>query len=169
MSLQMISRDKIRRAFPPERTPNTIPLVESAQGIDEEMMETADVFRGKHWDELTAKDFAPNVSFMGFLTYAWQWYYLPALVCCSLEELQTVGYLSDTDMAVDSIISTLDLFTYPECNAVENMRKIFSKEQATIVKDWIYLLTLSTNDIPVHADHLIIFLEKYAIGAYFKR
>lgn len=165
MSLQMISPDDIRRAFPPERTPDPIPLVES-QWIDEEMMETADVFRGKHWDELIAKDFRPDVSFIGFLTDAWRWYYLPALICYSLEELQTVGYLFDTDMAVESIIASLDSYTYPECNAVENIRKIFSKEQATIVIDWIYLLTLSTNGMPVHANHFMIFLEKYAIGSH---
>lgn len=160
----MISRNDILRAFPPESMPSTIPLVVSTlkTGIDEETMDAADFFRGRRWDELTAKDFAPDAPFLGFLTDAWRWYYIPALICCSLEELQTFGYLPVTDLAVNYIIGVWGSYTYPECNAMENMRQLFSKEQAIIVQEWVSMLILSPNELSLtDADRLLIFLEKY--------
>lgn len=160
--MQIISYERLHEAFPPEIMPDA-PLVNSTLGTEPE--DATRVFRGKRWDELRAKDFNYTTTDMCFLETAWERYYLPAVISCSMAELQAEGKLIDTSIAVDHIFLRIDSYTYPACHAVSNLRGEFSLPQAQIIRDWVYAILLQTGDLSDSADHLITFLEAYIESA----
>lgn len=145
--------------FPIENTPVGEPMLWSNHP-DEESVEMTRVFEGKKWNELEPKDFGYATGDMAFLREPWHFYYLPALMRCSMVEVCSYGYLKDTDLAVRFEINRLDSYTYPQSEAQSNIRKILSVKQVLTLLDWIYIIAYHTDNDDI-ADHLIVCLEEY--------
>lgn len=148
---------RLLEAFPTDDMPMEEPMLWSNHP-DEESVKMTRVFVGKKWNELMPKDFEYSMGDMAFLREPWHFYYLPALIHCSMDEIYSYGYLKSTDLAVGFMMYYLDSYAYPQFNTRSDMRKIFSIKQLQILKDWIYALAFHV-DSDHTMNHLIDFLE----------
>jgi len=143
----------LRNAFPLEPIPKSSELTESfGADVDDDLS----VLRGRSWDALAPQDFRFHFEVVCWLSPKAFRYYLPSIIKCSLEELDSDNSLSETELVVDY---TLRMLVKAESEKIENrcqsIWNSFSADQMMVVRRWIEVLATCPDALPLSAESLI--------------
>ena len=148
-------RRQIEEAFADVRYPGDANLVYDTSGHHLECNQIAELFRGKHWRELTLEFLVPNRDSLCFFSPAAYRFYLPAYL------LATLADPVEADLMLDSVVNRLtgplDIPS-PERDAFLEQVEGFTEKQTRAIVLFLEFLRdechdLFTFDEPTRALH----------------
>jgi hypothetical protein len=120
---------KIKKAFSDLDHPDNDNIVYDNNSDYDELVETAQAFTGKHWNEITLETLLENYERIPFLSDIASRFYLPAFMIATLLHFEEVGFLS---------WNTINFLT-PYEDGIEKLKRIKSfcdAEQKAAIREF---------------------------------
>lgn len=157
-AMTTLDPDVLQNAFPLEPIPSPDGLTDS---FGDDVEDDLSILKGRRWDALEPQDFRFHFEVVCWLTPDAFRYYLPAIIKCSLAELEADSALSETELAVDY---TLRMLIRSDSEKIEGrctaIWQTFSVEQMAMVRRWIEALATRPHTLPSSAESLCAVIDQ---------